>query len=685
MKKYLTFLTAALVVLGCWASCSDDEALEPQKSITLTEPAANAAYNLEDVNSVEFSWTVQGAISGSYKLLLSKTDDLANAVEKDAPATPFTVSANDLDNMMGVLGVASGETPIETTVFWSIAVGEVKAKARAIKLTRIPVIIPEITLASPGPDAAINLGTVTEISFNWNVMPTGAVENVVLVIGGAEDLSDGTSIPVQDKPFVVPASQLDGMLALANILKGQSVPLYWSIRPAEASVEARTYIRGMTVTRVPVPEIMLTAPADNASVDLSGGNPVVFEWNATPDVTAYKLRYSLSSDLSNALEVENLSATSYSITATDFNAALLAAGAGEGAPVTVYWSVVQQNPTEQATPQTRNLQVSLITFLQTPANDAEILLDHNIPTSNAVTFSWANTGAAGYELLISKNRDLSDAIAIAVTGTSKAFTHADLQTYIGTSKATKKYKSNMLYWNVKADGTPIATVPKIFTLSGYRQFTYPDGNTYSVSIVPLAGDKAGQQAVWLSNNLKETNSITGSPLGQGSAGLTISEHIVRDFTSEANYPDELKPYAGYHYIHEKMADLKTLIVPQGWKYPTYTDFSDLLEAALASPSGIWVLALEGLAGYTGEANLWKLNMANYGRSVWSTSDLEIQAFSNVEQKNLYFSYDVTADDNPNQDGNNTICIHWAWNAPALTTRENHGYVPVRLMYIGDDE
>jgi hypothetical protein len=75
-------------------------------------------------------------------------------------------------------------------------------------------------------------------------------------------------------------------------------------------------------------------------------------------------------------------------------------------------------------------------------------------------------------------------------------------------------------------------------------------------------------------------------------------------------------------------------------------------------------------------------------------DMVVPAFNNPDQKNFVFSYDFTAQDEPVLDNYDTekmlsvkraLDIEWEWGpAKLFMAMENYGYLPVRLIYVGDD-
>jgi uncharacterized protein (TIGR02145 family) len=137
-----------------------------------------------------------------------------------------------------------------------------------------------------------------------------------------------------------------------------------------------------------LPTIELTAPADNASVDLGTITSLRFGWKNIEGITAYTLVLSKSQDLSSPQTIA-LTSNPQDVPANELDVKVASLGVAEGGTASVYWSVKPASGDAQI--QTRLLNVTrkatavpTIT-LSAPDNNATI----NVNTSTfPVVFSW---------------------------------------------------------------------------------------------------------------------------------------------------------------------------------------------------------------------------------------------------------------------------------------------------------
>jgi hypothetical protein len=457
---------------------------------------------------------------------------------------------------------------------------------------------------------------------------------------------------------------------------------------------------------VPVPEIVLTAPADDANIDLVSAPNVTFTWNPAADVTAYKLLWSLSENLSNAQTINNATSP-YVLTAANFDAALETAGIAEGAIAKVYWTVQQMSTSEQATPQKRSINVNRITKLIAPIAETAISLNYKEPAATAVTFSWANMSASAYELVISKNENLSNPLTLTgltgITGTSKTITNADLQALITNGTLPKKYLDNKLYWNVKVSGNYISATPKTVYIYGYKQFVDTRGTevqTYEVSVLSYNSKKV----VWLAEDLRAENDINGTPLpvGLSKDGTVRNDkgvigwaqpregNFANGYSTGNTYPTAWKdngntgPYYDARYIPPKdITYLKSLIVPAGWKLPTWADFEELYTAANALGGNLQVL--RNPACYPSEEtrerwNEWKMNMCDNGRFQYAFDTFTGLFARNGGNPLWFYTYDTSQKGGNAYDWACNLSMEWGFNI--YDNGDSCG--TVRLIYTGDN-
>jgi hypothetical protein len=467
--------------------------------------------------------------------------------------------------------------------------------------------------------------------------------------------------------------------------------------------------------------VTLTAPANDAEINLGEVDDVIFEWKGS--AAGYLLQLSNNPDMLAKVSYP-ATGTSYTVTAQTLEDRLAAAKIEPGKKGKIYWTVRPADDDEANTP-VFSLNVTrrpVPADLIGPSDKYNRELDYTSPEGTAAVFSWEPPKGATCTLVISKNEDLSEPFVESAEESAATFTNEEMQSWINnTGLKLKKYKKNTLYWNVKVNGALNKSYTRSFTISGYKTFTYPgSGNTYTVSVIQTG---AGQ-AVWLSTNLNETVDILGTPL---------NSRLYYDFSEEADFPTELKPFVGKHYNNSDLTELKSLIVPPKWRIPTFFDFSDLYIAAIDAYGGYHngvagsdVLKLKEAYEYPAQYrlgpqpqdgatpypyigkpaphfNAWNMNMAHYGRGVWQggldNKALVVKAPEDLSPDEIALSwcymFDYRAVDSPplplNEKGEEipiALMFSWASWAGGYSGAfdmhpENRGAIPVRLLYAGD--
>jgi hypothetical protein len=320
--------------------------------------------------------------------------------------------------------------------------------------------------------------------------------------------------------------------------------------------------------------------------------------------------------------------------------------------------------------------------LISPKNGSYYVLDKKTPEEEIV-FSWANSGAAAYELVLSKNQDLSNPILTKIVeDTSVLFTHVQLQELIFDSapfNGVNKYYNNNFYWTVRVGGLDVSIDSYVFSMSGMKIFKDIRGDEmviYDVSIIPNRED--GTSSVWLSQNLRTGKDISGNDLPYNLySDLNDTGKVM---LATPDYPEKLKSIAGYYYRQGGIVELKKLLVPPGWKYPTWTDFNQLYKA---SKQSFDMSMLRHPDAYPSRANSsfneWNMNMAGFGRGMynWGLTGCSIDQFY------MSYSYDTTEPDNPDSTG--SIYHAFSCNQFDIHNSVVQVAVPVRLIYIGDSQ
>jgi hypothetical protein len=163
---------------------------------------------------------------------------------------------------------------------------------------------------------------------------------------------------------------------------------------------------------------------------------------------------------------------------------------------------------------------------------------------------------------------------------------------------------------VKVGGDYLAPV-RSFTLTGMPIFKDVRGTetiTYDVTIL----NYGGEEHIWMAENLRTKKFVDGSDvrwrpaaasgdIGPGSIVL-VAEVRTTFATSTAAGENSMGPYVSaaarakileltpllYNHI-PSCTTLLDNIIPPGWKVPSVADMSALVNAAGASPNGIWSL------------------------------------------------------------------------------------------------
>ncbi|MDR3184109.1 MAG: SusE domain-containing protein [Prevotellaceae bacterium] len=673
----------------------------PFPIITVTAPGNNTAFDLNSLAAnTDFTWTVdQTGVFSDFNLVIGKESDLSDGAKVKNGTSPISVTPAELDALAKAAGV---ERNSSGTFYWSILPGDAETETaitdtNKFSVTRKPA--PTITLTAPANNATAALATVTNVNFGWTVAPTGVFTDFKLVIGKESDLSDGVAAKTgTTSPINMTAAELDAVAATAGGLKGHDQVLYWSIQPNSAfdpEDSPTTYIRKHTVTRIPAPAITLTGPNNNTTSNLNSVTSVNFTWNDIASAAPYKLILCKDNTFATVKTVENITTASYSLAKNDLLGKLLELGFSQGttANQTVYWKVDMQTPDDQvANPSaSRTFRVSNFpTILTAPANNAAYTLDYKTPSTNVTTFTWVNVGATQYELLFSKNANMSNPVVVPVTGTSKAYTHQELQTaLIGSAVAPKKYKTNTVYWSVRIAGqtSPLTGVtPRAVKVGGYRYYVYPNtsANTYEVTVVTLTNTQAGKEVVWMTRNLNETVGVNDAVLA------TYNGPAFRD-PPAGWLRSEYASFVGKYYNNFGVQQdiMRPLLIPSDCKLPIYEDFMDVINEAVTTVGWADQVLAQGVAGRG--TNAWGLNFTNHGlKANCNDDDSDWQQQPEISHGNeapvLIYAQDFM---NPNTQyndfvDNGVICV-FCWGELGTWKWTIYGMLQWRLMYTGDDD
>jgi hypothetical protein len=232
--------------------------------------------------------------------------------------------------------------------------------------------------------------------------------------------------------------------------------------------------RALNVTRIPIPIIALTLPADDTSLDLKTIDKVLFEWTNIKDIYRYTLKISLSPDMSSGLSIDMFDSP-VSLTGANLNTRLEALGLVEYVPTKVYWSVCPTDSTVEFTKQVRSATVIRFTniVLSMPAHNATARL-----SDGDIIFTWKNVPKiTAYRLQLSRTNDMASPQIIEATGNPLFLTPAVVNeklAALGIQSITTD-----IYWSI----VPALNVPantEVRKLSVERAIKY-DRSTWTVT------------------------------------------------------------------------------------------------------------------------------------------------------------------------------------------------------------
>jgi hypothetical protein len=339
-------------------------------------------------------------------------------------------------------------------------------------------------------------------------------------------------------------------------------------------------------------DLVLVAPDDGITVDLAKRPTVNFGYNEAPNVNMYVLALSRSEDLANP-QNKLVTANPQPLTTDELDAIASALGIQkDGETATVYWTIRPNSGAYNIKTQVRTLQLTRATTpLQYPIDgQVHVIVGYPDDAETALTFEWANHNNAQAQLVVGKTANLSDGIVIySGTGTTKAFTHAELQNQLieHAPLGLKRYFKNTLYWNVKIGGTFIGEMNEQFFLSGQRALVDVRNSGREVMVYPVAVIETDDYtAAWMGRDLKTEYMYDGA---------SVSDNIVKappsggmfTYNNLATIAPGDYEHTGYYYQPVwgtfLMGDDALLtdpnFIPAGWTIPAKGDFDALFAAA----------------------------------------------------------------------------------------------------------
>jgi hypothetical protein len=509
----------------------------------------------------------------------------------------------------------------------------------------------KIELIAPNANAYVLAPEDLPVVFTWKKSTgTGAT---TLYISTDEAFPDGAKTLKHEAgdalTYSLGETGYDALLAAGGVDYGDPANVYWKVT-ADGATPATSSFTAYRAQLPPPPAITLepTEATLNANaLEL----PLTFAWNISAQgvVDAYTIKFATDATFSaGAVTRDAGNNTTYSFTtATDFDNMLEDLNiVGQG---TVYWTVAPTTPNIEVTlpAQPGSFTAVRLSRLIT-AYDAPAIVPNDYSTGNFTLEWWPSQDVTSYEVVISRNDDLSNPVKSGTVNTTTfSVPWSELQTMIETpANGLKRYKKNTFYWNVKAGDEFIAEAHGRFTLYGQRifvdnraalaqqKFTSPGGDhkanaavlselpqTYTVAVVEYGGN----EVVWMAEDLRATayfNEWMDDGIGTqfhtiGSTYYVTNDENCTTGTLPTEYLNRTDPPMGLYYDNVWAHDL----IPRGsswddkvWRVPTETDWRALFNAAYAIDESLNILRHPNFCvGDCGaHVNAWGMNMLGNG-------------------------------------------------------------------------
>jgi hypothetical protein len=537
----------------------------------------------------------------------------------------------------------------------------------------------------------------------------------------------------QELTYSLNADEYDAILAAAGVGYTQLVTVHWKV--AAANTSAASSFRAYRQAR---PSIALIS--DFAELDANATGPAPeFVWKTVPDVTAYTIKFSTvdkfpATTATKTYDADNSSSYTFGSWG-DFDRMLEELGIVK--LDTVYWTVAPTDPNAAVgtPPIPRRFIGKRITMLVTPY-DAPMIVDGG---PQAFTLEWvAQNGVSSYDVVVARDEALTDVVAsLSQTGlnaTSHSIPWATLQAMIeNPTNNFKRYKKNVLYWNVKANGQPIEKAPGRVNLYGKRTFvdrraewikaTFTDYSNDALAVLePLRTYKVtvieynNKEVVWLAEDLQATSNFhrTMTSTTEYANPTPMPPRVVAVYkTSKDPCTHEPLPDVFLHrgptdppigiYYEDSYLDIPdatdgwTSVIPRTlingdqtayrtWRLPNKADWDELFTAAVAEFGDDKALRHPAsLTSPPAHANAWGMNFVPNGffefEGCWDGHQKDKNG-NNLDgihmtwnMTDIYYHYSYTGAD-PHQ-------AVYKWNGSAGSQTKGNGQ-NVRVIYIGDD-
>ena len=214
--------------------------------------------------------------------------------------------------------------------------------------------------------------------------------------------------------------------------------------------------------------IVLSAPGENAAIDLAAAPTVTFEWSLLDDVDKYRIAFSLSESMAPATTVD-ATVSPYAVPTAELDKALKNLKMATSATDTVYWSV-------RSTPILMNIatQVRALVLTRMPLSpvalfrpDDGVTINANSSTDFPMAFTWQrHDEILDYTALFSTDASFPDNKTVAVDrGANISYTLATAAAFdnLLQQAGIASGQQATVYWMVKATGGTRNGAPRSFT------------------------------------------------------------------------------------------------------------------------------------------------------------------------------------------------------------------------------
>ena len=229
-----------------------------------------------------------------------------------------------------------------------------------------------ITLNTPAADAVVDLNTVDNTSFTWEV--NGTVDGgYTLHLATNQTLADSKTYTTANTSVTISTGDMNTQLAAWSIAPGAEATVWWSVTSTKTGQATPAMPRSLKVKRIsdplppePDPAIELGSPAENARIELGSVENLTLSWTVVPEINEYKVLLSTEENFTGANVWDYAGGTggSLNISAEELNELLLNLNLyNANRIVTLYWTVRPADAGIQIDTQTQSIIVARIPAL----------------------------------------------------------------------------------------------------------------------------------------------------------------------------------------------------------------------------------------------------------------------------------------------------------------------------------